>query len=79
MIKNPAAVKLGALGGKARASKYSKEELSAMGKKGGRPILCPLCKQKVGLDSEGLYNSHGPGKNSFFCENNGKPKKNSPN
>lgn len=35
--KNPEAVKLGALGGKARASKYSKEELSAMGKKGGRP------------------------------------------
>lgn len=35
--KAPEAVKLGALGGKARASKYSKEQLSAMGKKGGRP------------------------------------------
>ena len=29
--------KTGAMGGKARAKKYSKEELSEMGKKGGRP------------------------------------------
>lgn len=37
--KNPEAVKLGSLGGKARASKYSKEQLSVMGKKGGRPKI----------------------------------------
>ena len=29
--------KTGAIGGKARAKKYTKEELSEMGKKGGRP------------------------------------------
>jgi hypothetical protein len=29
--------KTGAMGGKARAKKYTKEELSDMGKKGGRP------------------------------------------
>lgn len=38
MPKNPEAVKLGALGGKARAKKYTKAELSAMGKLGGRPL-----------------------------------------
>lgn len=35
--KNQSAVSLGKLGGLARAKKYSKEELSVMGKKGGRP------------------------------------------
>jgi general stress protein YciG len=35
--KNEFAVKLGSLGGKARAKKLSKEQLSAIGKKGGRP------------------------------------------
>ena len=29
--------KTGSIGGKARAKKYTKAELSAMGKKGGRP------------------------------------------
>ena len=29
--------KTGALGGKARAKKYTRQQLSAMGKKGGRP------------------------------------------
>ena len=29
--------KAGAMGGNARAKKYTKEELSEMGKKGGRP------------------------------------------
>jgi hypothetical protein len=29
--------KTGSVGGKERAKKYTKEELSAMGKKGGRP------------------------------------------
>ena len=29
--------KTGSVGGKARAKKYSKEQLSEMGKKGGRP------------------------------------------
>ena len=29
--------KTGAMGGKARAKRYTKEELSEMGKKGGRP------------------------------------------
>ena len=29
--------KTGSMGGKARAKKYTKEELSEMGKKGGRP------------------------------------------
>jgi len=29
--------KTGSMGGKARANKYSKEQLSEMGKKGGRP------------------------------------------
>jgi len=29
--------KTGAVGGKARAKKYTKEQLSEMGKKGGRP------------------------------------------
>lgn len=29
--------KTGSIGGKARAKKYTKEQLSAMGKKGGRP------------------------------------------
>jgi hypothetical protein len=29
--------KAGAMGGKTRAKKYTKEELSEMGKKGGRP------------------------------------------
>lgn len=33
--KNPAAVKLGKLGGKARAEKLSFEELSEIGRKGG--------------------------------------------
>jgi len=33
--KNPAAVKLGKLGGKARAKKLSFEELSEIGRKGG--------------------------------------------
>ena len=36
-MKNPNAVSLGSLGGKARAKKYSKEQLREMGKKGGRP------------------------------------------
>lgn len=31
------AKRLGSLGGKARAKKYSKEQLKEMGKKGGRP------------------------------------------
>lgn len=35
--KAPEAVSLGSKGGKARAKKYTKEQLSAMGKKGGRP------------------------------------------
>ncbi len=35
--KNPNAVALGKKGGIARAKKYTKEQLSAMGKKGGRP------------------------------------------
>jgi hypothetical protein len=29
--------KTGSIGGKARAAKYTKEQLSQMGKKGGRP------------------------------------------
>lgn len=29
--------KTGSIGGKARAKKYTKEQLSAMGRKGGRP------------------------------------------
>ena len=29
--------KVGAMGGKTRAKKYTKEQLSEMGKKGGRP------------------------------------------
>jgi len=29
--------KTGSIGGKTRAKKYTKEQLSAMGKKGGRP------------------------------------------
>ena len=37
MPKNPEAQKLGALGGKARAKKYSKEQLTEWAKKGGRP------------------------------------------
>ena len=35
--KNQAAVSLGKLGGLARAKKFTKEQLSEMGKKGGRP------------------------------------------
>jgi general stress protein YciG len=30
--------KTGSMGGKARAGKYTKEQLSEMGKKGGRPV-----------------------------------------
>jgi general stress protein YciG len=33
-------------GGKARAKKYSPEQLSAMGKKGGRPRLDKKAKKK---------------------------------
>lgn len=36
-MKNEHAVSLGTLGGKARAKKFSKEQLSEFGKKGGRP------------------------------------------
>lgn len=43
--KNPEAVLLGSKGGKARAKKYTKEQLSAMGKKGGRPKICPTCRK----------------------------------
>lgn len=35
--KNPYAVALGSLGGKARAKKLSKKQLSEIGKKGGWP------------------------------------------
>ena len=35
--KNPHAVLLGSLGGHARARKLTAEQLSAIGKKGGRP------------------------------------------
>lgn len=34
---NKNAQSLGSLGGKARAKKFTKEQLSEMGKKGGRP------------------------------------------
>ena len=30
--------KTGSMGGKARAKKYTKEQLSEMGRKGGRPV-----------------------------------------
>lgn len=36
--KNKSAVLLGSLGGKARAKKLTKEQLSVIGKKGGRPL-----------------------------------------
>jgi hypothetical protein len=36
-LKNPHAVLLGSLGGQARAKKLTAEQLSAIGKKGGRP------------------------------------------
>jgi len=36
-MKNKNAQALGSLGGKKRAEKYSKEQLSEWGKKGGRP------------------------------------------
>ncbi len=36
-MKNKNAVKLGKLGGDARAKKYSKKQLKEWGKKGGRP------------------------------------------
>lgn len=36
-MKNPNAQSLGSLGGKARAKKYSKEQLKEWAKKGGRP------------------------------------------
>ena len=36
-IKNKAAQSLGKLGGLARAKKLTKEQLTAIGKKGGRP------------------------------------------
>lgn len=42
--KNPAAVKLGRLGGLARAKKLSKKELSEIGKAGGRPRKKPVDK-----------------------------------
>ncbi len=45
--KNPEAVSLGSKGGKARAKKYSKEQLSVMGKKGGRPKKSPTPTKKV--------------------------------
>ena len=40
--KNPNAVALGSMGGKARAKQLSADELSAIGKKGGKARLTSL-------------------------------------
>ena len=42
--KDPSAVKLGRLGGLARAKKLSKKDLSKIGKMGGRPRKKPVDK-----------------------------------
>jgi len=39
--------KTGSIGGKARAGKYTKEQLSEMGKKGGRPKGSKKVKQST--------------------------------
>lgn len=54
--KNKSAVQLGCLGGKARARKYTKEQLSEMGKKGGRPkkFVCVICKEPIEKNSGNL-------------------------
>jgi hypothetical protein len=48
--KNPAAVELGSLGGKARAERLSREELSEIGMKGVKARmkkLSPECRREI--------------------------------
>ncbi len=52
--KSPIAQELGRRGGKKRAKKYGFEQLSAWGKKGGRPRKTPVHKSPLTKLAVGL-------------------------